>query len=629
MFAEAPEGLGAAMAGVPAKSAVETWATRQKLQLEFFSGPQDLERRLGRLRLGGWVGVLPGPIRRWPLGPGLSARAWSAIQSAATDAGLPVVPLSAPDRAAPRQWWTRPEWRLNDDQSWANDLIVSALAVSLAALVASWLAGLLSASTLLLLLLPAIIYSAAAHGFAAGLFATAYASFLFDYFFLEPRYAFSPPTSDLFIAAAMFVLAAAITSHLAGGLKTQAQRLERQASEVRALFALSREIATARDTAEIFAAIVRQCENVFESPAVLLAPFKTSTTAPTDRGQATQLQVEIPSGVNLTPEEIEAARAAFAERRPTGRGAADYANVPTRFQPLMTSDGAVAVLGLCEIAPDRIGTIAFERLVDAICRISGIAVERTLRARELETSRVLAHTEGLRSALLSSIAHDFGTPLASVIGSATSLISFGDSYPQDVKRELLDTILEEAERLNRFVKNVLQMNKLESGVLLPRLQWADVGDLIGTSLDAVQRRLQQHEVYVDVADRIPLARADFVLMENVLINVLDNAAKYAPADSSIQVRAYVEGQHIVIDVTDQGRGIAAEELGAVFDKFYRAKKHRDRAVPGTGLGLAICKGIVEAHRGTIEAISRGVGFGATIRIRLPVETPTAEEMADA
>jgi two-component system sensor histidine kinase KdpD len=251
-----------------------------------------------------------------------------------------------------------------------------------------------------------------------------------------------------------------------------------------------------------------------------------------------------------------------------------------------------------------------------------------LRAREVETSRVVAQTEGLRAALLSAIAHDFGTPLASIIGSTSSLISYGESYTADVQQELLDTVLEEAERLNRFVKNVLQMNKLESGALVPRMQWADVGDLISTALDAGHRRLHQHDVYLDVADRLPMAHVDFVLMESVLVNLLDNAAKYAPAETNIQITARMQGDTIAIDVADQGRGIVAEELGAVFDKFYRAQKHRDRTVPGTGLGLAICKGIVEAHGGTIEALSQGLGHGTTIRIRLPVREPGAAELAE-
>ena len=217
--------------------------------------------------------------------------------------------------------------------------------------------------------------------------------------------------------------------------------------------------------------------------------------------------------------------------------------------------------------------------------------------------------------------------MASIIGSASSLISYGKTYSFDVVEELLITILEEAERLNRFVKNVLQMTRLESGALVPRLQWADVCYLIATALDAAHRRLTRHEIYADVPDMLPLVNADFVLMESVLVNLLDNAAKYSPPDSDIHVVARRLGEDVAIEITDQGRGIAAEELGAVFDKFYRTRQ-RDRTVPGTGLGLAICKGIVEAHGGTIEALSEGPGRGTTIRIRLPVKAPDTAAIAE-
>lgn len=152
-------------------------------------------------------------------------------------------------------------------------------------------------------------------------------------------------------------------------------------------------------------------------------------------------------------------------------------------------------------------------------------------------------------------------------------------------------------------------------------------DLVSTSLDAAHRRLRSHEVYADIDDVLPLVQVDFVLMESVLVNVLDNAAKYAPAESTIQVTARKTATHVHIDVADQGRGIAPEELGAVFDKFYRAK-HRDRTVPGTGLGLAIGKSIIEAHGGTIEALSEGMGRGTTIRIRLPIRTPDVAAIAE-
>lgn len=297
------------------------------------------------------------------------------------------------------------------------------------------------------------------------------------------------------------------------------------------------------------------------------------------------------------------------------------------FQPLETNEGTVAVLVLRNTAREIIRSAGFRRVIGSICRLTALAVEYTLRKQELENARVVSQTEGLRSALLSAISHDFGTPLASIIGSATSLLSYGRSYTPEVTGELLTTILEEAERLNRFVKNVLQMTRLEAGALVPRLQWADVGDLISTSLDAAHRRLAQHEVYADVEDKLPLINVDFVLIETVLMNLLDNAAKYAPAETAIQITARKLGDDVGIDITDHGRGIASEELGAIFDKFYRAR-HRDRTVPGTGLGLAICKGIVEAHGGTIEALSEGLGHGTTIRLRLPVKTPDVAVTAE-
>ena len=325
---------------------------------------------------------------------------------------------------------------------------------------------------------------------------------------------------------------------------------------------------------------------------------------------------------------MEAARWTFSHSAPSGRSTGERGDLDSHVVPLETIDGMVAVLVLQDIPLRVIEAPGFRRIVASMCRLAAIAVERALRKQEVEDARVLAQTEGLRSALLSSISHDFGTPLASIIGSASSLLSYGGTYAPEVTRELLTTILEEAERLGRFVKNLMQMTRLEAGALVPRLAWADVGDLIATSLDAAQRRMQNHKAAVDVAERLPLVHIDFVLMETLLVNVLDNAAKYAPQGTTIHIDARQVRDEITIDVTDQGRGISVEDLGAVFDKFYRTKR-RARTVPGTGLGLAICKGIVEAHGGSIEALSHGLGRDTTIRIRLPVKTPDSAEMAEA
>lgn len=270
---------------------------------------------------------------------------------------------------------------------------------------------------------------------------------------------------------------------------------------------------------------------------------------------------------------------------------------------------------------------SFRRQLDSLAGFSAVAVERMHLNREVETVRVVAEAESMRSALLSSLSHDLRTPLASIIGSTTSLLTYGRSYSEDVQRDLLKTVLEEAERLNRFVGNLLQMTKLEAGATVPKPQWTDLDDLVGTTLDRMERRLENVHVTLDIPPMLPLFQVDFVLMEHVLMNLLDNAVKYSPVGSTITIRGRTEESRIVIEISDEGIGIPTEHCGRIFDKFFRVYS-RDRVVAGTGLGLAICKGIVEGHGGTIEAESDGE-HGSTFRVRLPLYTPSEVETESA
>lgn len=617
-----PKGWRSLAFGSPDIARIEKLAERWHATLLWWDTVDELKALLS----GGATDIVLGPRRKWPWDAGLGGAAIAAIHALAQQHGAAVT-QELGRRRHYAQLWQDFGWRLDQRRPWFHDYILSAFAVSIAALIAKWIGAALPGANLSTLFLAAVVYSASAYGLAAAIFTCLFSVAVFDFFFVEPRYAFadlSLSVSNL-LQLMMFLVVAVITSNLASRLRNQARRAERRAIEARALFQLTRDIAVAEVTTDIFRAIVRQSEYLFDCDAVLLSPFRPSESVDV-RTRAAALQIAYPPNAQMANEEIETARAAFI----AGTDPDHYAEsvgLLDLYVPLVTSDGTVAVLFLKNVAGERSETETFRRLVESLCRIAAIAMERTLRKQELENVRVLTQTEKLRSALLASISHDFGTPLASIIGSATSLLSYGQTYPADVTNELLTTIMEEAERLNRFVKNVLQMNKLESGVMVPHQQWAEVRDLIDTALDASQRRLQNHEIYVDVAEKLPLIHADFVLMENVLVNLLDNATKYAPVDSAIQITARRLGDDVAIDVTDQGRGIPPDELGAVFDKFYRAK-HRDRNVPGTGLGLAICKGIVEAHDGTIEALSEGPGHGTTFRIRLPVRTPSEQELAE-
>ena len=623
--------IAAQLMGCTTAADLTGFAARWGITVVSWRNVKDIDDIVATWSLRPPAAVVVGPRRRRAFRAGLSGTVAARLDRAARAQNIEVVPDPGHDQLpAPILGLA---WRLDEQRPWYHAYVLSAFAVSLVAIPVKWLAGIVPAQSLAPLFLLAVVYSANAYGMAAASFTALLSVGLFSYFFGATPYdpKLGPEDALLLI---LFLMVAATTSNLSSGLRRQANRAQRQAREARALFQLTRDIAVAGDTIAIFRAIVQQCNDIFDCDTVLLTPFSGGGTdslipdpSASVRTKTSALQTAYPPLATLTQDEIEAARWVFGHGRPAGRGFDMFANMNVTFQPLSNADGTVAVLALKNVAPPLVSSAGFRRVIGSICRLAALAVEHTLRKQELETARIVSQTEGLRSALLSAISHDFGTPLASIIGSASSLLSYGTTYSEDVTQELLTTILEEAERLSRFVKNVMQMTRLEAGALVPRMQWADVEDLISTSLDAAHRRLSNHEIYADIADVLPLVQVDFVLMESVLVNVLDNAAKYAPAESAIQITARKMAGDIAIDISDQGRGVAPEDLGAVFDKFYRTK-HRDRTVPGTGLGLAICKGIIEAHGGSIEALSEGPGRGTTIRIRLPIRTPDVAAIAE-
>jgi len=247
------------------------------------------------------------------------------------------------------------------------------------------------------------------------------------------------------------------------------------------------------------------------------------------------------------------------------------------------------------------------------------------QAQDMAQARVLAETERLRSTLLSSVSHDLRTPLASIIGSATSLLSYGAEYDETAQTELLQTIREEAERLDRYVGNLLSMTRLESGALELRRDWADPGDLVASALAQLAPRLSHHNVAVEAEPGVPLVRVDFVLMEQVLVNLLDNAAKYAPPATTIRVNIGRAEGVVQVAVADEGGGMPPEDLERVFDKFYRVGRG-DSQAESTGLGLSICRGIVEAHGGRVYARLRSDGSGTVFTVELP-ETGEREEVS--
>ena len=265
------------------------------------------------------------------------------------------------------------------------------------------------------------------------------------------------------------------------------------------------------------------------------------------------------------------------------------------------------------------------RMLQAFADLVATAVERLRLTEQARHAEALATMEKLHLALLDSVSHDLRTPLASILGSVTSVLEDEGLYDDATRRSLLETIREEALRMNRLIGNLLEMARLESGALRLKLDWCDVSDIIGVSLSRFEDRLGGREVQVSVPPDLPLAWVDFVLAEQVIVNLFDNALKYSPEGSPIEVIAREDGGETEIAVRDRGVGIPEADRTRVFDKFYRAF-HRGQTV-GTGLGLSICRGIVEAHGGTIEARPR-VGGGTEMVFTIPAGPQVPEPQAE-
>jgi two-component system sensor histidine kinase KdpD len=295
---------------------------------------------------------------------------------------------------------------------------------------------------------------------------------------------------------------------------------------------------------------------------------------------------------------------------------------------MKTGRGNVGVVGLDS---DRSGPLLNpdqRRLFDALADQSALAIERVNLAQDVDRARIAAETEKLRSSMLTSISHDLRTPLASILGSATSLKTYRSTLNESEQNQLVETIQEEAERLNRFISDLLDMTRLEAGAIQPKSEIVDLSDIVGSALRRAQTIVASHKIKIDLQPDLTMVKLDPVLFEQVLFNLLDNAAKYAPDGTTISVTAEQSGQSIAVRVLDEGDGIPEGDLERIFDKFYRVRAS-DRQRAGTGLGLAICRGFVEAMGGRISAANRDDRKGAvfTIRLSVPVRAEASREHA--
>ena len=485
--------------------------------------------------------------------------------------------------------------------------IVALLAVAAALAISKLLQPSLGLENVDLIFLTAIVGVAVRYGLWPSLGAAVAASLSYNFFFLPPVYTLTITDPTNVAAFVLFTILAVVVSNLAALGWSQMVTAQERVRTVESLYAFSRKLAGAGTLDDVLWATAYQIASMLKVRVVLLLP-ENATIA---------VKAGYPPEDTLDEADLAAAKWAWEKDRAAGRDSDALPGAKWLFIPMRTGRGQIGILGICRDAAGALLRAEQRRLLDALSDQGALAIERVHLVEDIERVNRTAETDKLRSALLTSISHDLKTPLAAVLGSAGALRDLPNAFNDDAKAELLSTIIDESERLHRFIANLLDMTKLESGAVVPNAALHDVGEIVGSALQRASKILSKHRVEVEIGPALPMVKVDGVLFEQVLFNLLDNAAKYAPAETTIRVQGWQEQDQVKLQVLDEGDGIAATDLQRIFEKFHRAQKG-DHVRAGTGLGLAIARGFTEALGGSIAAANRSDRKGAAFTISLPI-----------
>ncbi|MGO4220672.1 ATP-binding protein [Lysobacter sp. TAF61] len=507
--------------------------------------------------------------------------------------------VSTPEaRARARRSWRRPGGYLTRSDT-ALAVTSAALATALAWVAERWI-GL---DDLSLIFIVAVVLVASRTRMAAAVIAAVLCFLAYNFFFIDPRYTLRISASQGVITVVLFLIAALVAGRLASKLRMQVVALRATNAQTTELQTLGRQLATAADLGQVLRAGRDALRRALDAEVVLEAGDQ-------------RLHAEL-----LGEKDRAAADWAVKQRQASGRYTDTLAGSDWWFLPLELGERETGVVGLRFPAQlHRLG-IEQRRLAEAMAEDIAQAVVRTRLVADLENSRISNETERLRSALLSSVSHDLRSPLASIIGSASSLDHYADAMSAQDRHSLLETIRIEGERLDRYIQNLLDMTRLGHGGLTLNRDWIGVDELIGSAVSRLQRYEPGAHFEVSIEPGLRPIWVHPALVEQALFNVLENAAKFSPPGAAITVRAQsVEDGQLRIDVRDRGPGIPEDERKRIFDMFYSVERG-DRGRQGTGLGLAICQGMIGAHGGSVEALPGSDGRGTTIRITLPRMEP--------
>ena len=460
----------------------------------------------------------------------------------------------------------------------------------------------LAPTNLVMIYLLAVVVAALRLGLKPAI-ATAFLSVVaFDFFLVPPHHTLVVADTEYLITFAALFTVGVVISSLVSKARERAEAVREREVQTSALYYLSRDLAAAADVATIKGAVFRNIGESLGAEVAVLLP------------EGERLTVQGTGGLpTLNEKELAVADWAFCNRQAAGCGTEIFGSADLLCLLLQTSGNVTGVMGVRLKHQADYRNPQVRRLLDAFATQTAMALERVQLARQAEQAQILQARENLERALLNSISHDLRTPLVSITGALSTLRTEGYSLHEKGRRELVDGAWEEAGRLNRFVGNLLDMTRVESGELKLKKELSDIQDLIGCGLAPLDQRLQERKVNIGLADDLPLVQMDMVLMTQVLVNLVDNAIKYSPPGTPVDISAHADDEHIMISVEDRGPGVPHDDLKRIFQKFFRIPV--PEGAGGTGLGLSICKGIVEAHGGSIRAENReGGGLRVTVTV---------------
>lgn len=457
-----------------------------------------------------------------------------------------------------------------------------------------------------MLFLAAVAYIAFRFGNVLGIISSVLGVLVFDFFFVPPFRTFAVNDAQYIVTFAVMLAIAMLISTLTSRLKQQVESTQLRERRTSALYQMGKQLSSLYGTMFLVSAAgERIAEMVGGEVAIYLH----------DPGHPPQLMHGIQS--TIAADTLSAAVASWVidNEQIAGAGTDTLPNSPALFLPLHGSQQVLGALAVKAVDMLRLLEPEQRQLLEACCNQLALALERDRLAIDAAEARIQAESEQVRSTLLSSVSHDLKTPLAAIAGASSSLLQ-ASAMDEPTRRQLLETVSSEAQRLNRLLENILQMSRLDAGAVQPNRQWQVLEEIVGSALHRLRTQLEHRQVTISIANDIPLIWADGLLIEQLLVNLLENAINYTPAGTPVSIAAAIDGGTLRLSVADEGPGLPAGAEERIFDKFYRATQGFDSG-RGSGLGLAICRAIVTTHGGTIKGTNRPAG-GAEFIVRLPL-----------